>query len=130
VRCLHQTCTLRVYNFAKKQKFNFGKIVTVIASNESVSPKSNPNFKDSRPTCVLLHTDRTTFAETGIIDVPYRLRTRVNKLSSSVLFAAKEQKFAVFVFRLQQTNRSCRFLFVVCPFFDEEKTEAIHLQTD
>jgi hypothetical protein len=79
---------------------------------------------------VYFYTQIATFAETGIIDVHYRLRTRVNKLSSSVLFAANEQKFAVFVFRLQQTNRSCRFPFVVCPFVDDEKTEAIHLQTD
>jgi hypothetical protein len=49
----------------------------------------------------------------------YCLSTKENKH----LFAAKKWKFAVYVFRLQQTNGSCRFLLVpfsVCPYIRKQ----------
>jgi hypothetical protein len=42
----------------------------------------------------------------------HRLLTKENKLP----FSANKKKFVVFVFRMQQTNRSCHFLLVPLPF--------------
>jgi hypothetical protein len=39
----------------------------------------------------------------------YRLQTKENKRPFSVSACSSKQKFAISVFSLQQTNRSCRF---------------------
>jgi hypothetical protein len=54
-----------------------------------------------------------TLAETANVDYRFRLRTKENK--HRFPFAGNKRKFAVSVFCLQQTNRSCRFPLV--PFY-------------
>jgi hypothetical protein len=48
--------------------------------------------------------------ETGIVDSLYHLPTKENKLLFSISFTASKRKFAVYIFRLQQTNRGFLFL--------------------
>jgi hypothetical protein len=50
-----------------------------------------------------------TFAEQQSLITVYRLQTKANKL---LPIAANKTKFAVSVFRLQQTNGTCRLLLV------------------
>jgi hypothetical protein len=94
-----------------------------------------------------------TFAETAIADYRYHLPTKENKCQFSFSFAANRRKFAVSVFHLQQTNRSCHFFkrkteaqmisFLPLPFaqrtnrslsivrlLTKKQMEAIRLQTD
>jgi hypothetical protein len=51
-----------------------------------------------------------TFAKTAIVVTIYFLPTKENK--PPFLFAANKWKFAVSVFRLQQTNGICRFPYI------------------
>jgi hypothetical protein len=58
-----------------------------------------------------------TFAETAIVYHYLPLPTKENNFRSPLPFAVNKQKFAVSVFHLHQTIRSCRFpldLFSVC----------------
>jgi hypothetical protein len=58
-----------------------------------------------------------TFAETAVVDHHLPLPTKENNFRFPVPFAVNKQKFAVSVFHLHQTIRSCRFplvLFSVC----------------
>jgi hypothetical protein len=52
-----------------------------------------------------------TFAETAIVN--YRLSIADEGKQTSFLFAAIKRKFAVSVFRLQQTNRKCVCIFIL-----------------
>jgi hypothetical protein len=54
-----------------------------------------------------------TFAETANIETAYRLPTKEKNLPLFIFCVTEnQQKFAVSVFRLQQTNRSCRFPYI------------------
>jgi hypothetical protein len=49
-----------------------------------------------------------TFAETAVVDLHLPLPTKENNFRFPFPFAINKQKFAVSVFHLHQTIRSCR----------------------